>query len=180
LRRNSPWIAVCAAVFLCGCASGPRLGPTPASAPTGTSVPAISPVPSPTITSSAIPVLVPGVDTPVLVEGIGVLFTGAELIDSFRSDDPEATPAVTAETYLIVNAEIPEEYLDEALTANVPTWEVTLNDSIPCAYLTSQFGLYNGVRQGKITWVFAVDRQQAPFILHLPGGIDFDLTPLLQ
>ena len=168
-----------AGCFLSGCGPGQPFGPAVSPPPTGTSTPTAAPTPTRTLVPSATPLPIPGVGTPILIEGIGILFTGAELYDTFAIDDQAATPVFSADMYLLVAAVIPEEYLDKAMTAGIQSWDVTVNDSIPYAYFSSQFGIFNRVRQGKLSWVFAVGKTETSFVLHFPGGIDFNLAPLL-
>jgi hypothetical protein len=113
------------------------------------------------------------------VNEIGILFTSVSLSDYFVMGKDSYSPTRDADTFLIVNARIPSEYVDQASSADISNWDVKVNGVYTMVFYTSQIGTINSVKTGKLTWVFLVDEKEKSFVMNFPGDIDFDLAPLL-
>ncbi|MBN1438580.1 MAG: hypothetical protein JW929_04145 [Anaerolineales bacterium] len=186
LCRFLPIGSVAILLFLSGCGPGqlfgPTFTPTPSDTPTPTSTPTptLTPTLTQTLTPTITPTPIPGIEAPIMVEGIGILFTDAQLTDYYTLGGNQSyTPTLSSDTFLVVVMNVPEDYMDAAEDVEFSAWDVTVNDEFHFTFLSTQTGLINSQRQCILTWVYVVPEGEARYILNFPGGIDFDLEPLL-
>jgi hypothetical protein len=179
MRRIAIFCLVFLGLALAGCGPGQLFGPTLTPTPTDTPTPTSTPTATATSTPTATPTPRPGLDTPILIKGIGFLFNSAELTDTYVDGNTTYNPTSPADTFLIVKATIPGEYVDAASSEDIGGWTVRANDSITPSFIVTMTGTINSVKQGKVTWVFVVSESEKSFSLTFPGGIEFDLDPIL-
>ncbi len=154
--------------FSLACQSVPFLAhptPTPTTTPTPTN--------TPTPTKTNTPTGVPGITMPVTVKGVQIKFTSLREESEIILNGTRYTPKSSSDTFIVARADV----LTSGTSFNdVSDWSVSLNSGIEWAFVQS-FGGASSITS--VEWTFVVSKNASVYQIHLPGGVDVDLTSLL-
>ncbi len=155
--------------FSLACQSVPFLAhptPTPTTTPT--------PTKTSTPTKTNTPTGIPGITMPVTVNGVQLKFTDLRIVSEWFYENKRWTPKNDSDTFIVTKADV---LTDGISLQEIADWKVFLNNNIAWAFLQSDG---NASSITSVQWVFVVSKSAPAFRIYLPGGVDVELTSLLQ
>ncbi|MGB7537658.1 MAG: hypothetical protein WBM17_03890 [Anaerolineales bacterium] len=136
--------------------------------------PTPTPTTTPTPTQTPTPTGIPGITLPVTVSGVQIKFTDLHEESEILFGTERYTPKSSSDTFIVAVADV----LTSGTThQEVADWAVSLNQDISWVFMQSH-GDTNSITS--VEWTFVVSKSTSAYRIHLPGGVDVELSSLLR